>query len=506
MSRRGRFPSSLGDVASEWIERTCTHGPGDVYGKPVRLTGEECEFLEDAYRLDPKTGRREVDIAVYVRRKGLRKSELGSWLVAFEAAGPARADWDDHGARPIARPVMDPAIYCVATTENQGDLVYGAFRAIVKASPTLEPLFDVGLEVTYLTSGPGRVELVQARNPAALDGLRPTFEVGDEPHLWLPSKRLDESWATLRRGLRKRHASQPWAFLPSTAYGPGQESVLEVLHTAVGRRDGRNRVGRLLVDWRQASLDWDLTDATQLRMAIEEAGGDSTWSDNEAIAAEFESGTVPEHEFRRYWLNQAVEVDGDSWLPRGRWEAQRRPGRRVNVEQKFSAALDVAIRNDTAALRWGQFQPDGNVMTEAAVFHAQGDVIDQWQIVETILALHRSGNLDEVAYDPAYFPMGAAVLLDNGVNMVEFPQSHARMVPACALAYEMICTGSVVHDDDPIAAAQIVAATPYATGEGWRLSKGRDKRRHIDSSIALVMLLQTLVAAEEPDADPWVMV
>lgn len=501
MARRGRFPSSLGDIAAEWIEANCTHGPGDVYGQPVRLTSEECDFLDDAYKIDGQTGRRETDIAAYVRRKGLRKSELGSWLVAFEAVGPSRADLD--GTRTIVRPVVDPAIYCIATTEHQGDLVYGAFRAIVKASPSLEHLFDVGLEVTYLVDRPGKVELVQARNAAALDGIRPTFEVVDEPHLWFPSKGLDESWATLRRGLRKRHASQPWAFLPSTAYGPGQESVLEVLHAAVGKRDGRHRVGRLLIDWRQAGDQWDISDATQLRMAIEEAGGDSTWSDDEAIAAEYESGTVPEHEFRRYWLNQPVEVDTDSWLPRGRWHDSREAGCKVNVEHPFCASLDVAIRNDTAALRWGQFRPDGKVVTEEQVFHAKGDVIDQWAIVEKVLELHRSTNLTEVAYDPAYFPMGAAVLLDNGVNMVEFPQSHARMVPACGLAYEMICTAQVVHDDSPWGAAQVVAATPKSTGEGWRLSKGRDRTKHIDSAIALVMLLATLTIVSESVPEPF---
>jgi hypothetical protein len=142
---RKRFPRSLGEHVAAWVEANCTHGPGDVYGQSVRLTAEEVAFLGEVYAIDPVTGRRMVDMAVYSRRKGTRKSELGAWLVAAECLGPTRAYDEDGG--PVARPPHDPAVVCAATTEDQGDLVYGAFRAIVKASPTVEPLFDVGVEV-----------------------------------------------------------------------------------------------------------------------------------------------------------------------------------------------------------------------------------------------------------------------------------------------------------------------------------------------------------------------
>lgn len=120
---------------------------------------------------------------------------------------------------------------CAATTEDQSDLVYGAFRSIVQASDRLRPHYDVGLEVTYLTGVPGKIELTQSRNAPALDGARPTFEVVDEPHLWLPP--LHESYDTLRRNLRKRRAAQPWLWMATTAYQPGEESIAEIIHTHV---------------------------------------------------------------------------------------------------------------------------------------------------------------------------------------------------------------------------------------------------------------------------------
>jgi phage terminase large subunit-like protein len=492
--RRKPFPASLGDVVAEWIEATCCHGPGDVYGEPVRLTTEEHAFLESAYAIDPETGRRLIDTAVYSRRKGTRKSELGAWLVCAEALGPTRAYLED--GEPVARPPHDPAIICAATTEDQGDLVYGAFRAIVKASAPLEAEFDVGLEVTYLTGRPGKVQLIQSRNAAALDGARPTFEVGDETHLWLPL--LHETYATLRRNLRKRRQAQPWVFLPTTAYGKGQESIAELLHKAAGSRSGRRVVGRLLFDHRQAGTKWDLDDPTQLRLAIEEAGGDAHWSDTDSIAAELAEATSPVWEFRRYWLNQPSEPDEESWLPAGQWEANRRAGCEIDRTQPFEVAVDMALKHDTVAVRATQDARDGTIRTQAWSWVPNGAVVDVAAVEALLIDLHQSGNLTACGYDPAFFEASAQRLLDIGLPMEEFPQSNARMVPACQNAYELICGGLVVHDDEPVPAEQVVHAVPHATSEGWRLSKGRSRKK-IDSSIALVMALW--LTTLKPDGD-----
>ena len=493
------FPSSLGDLVCEWIEANCCHGPGDVYGEPVRLTAEECSFIDAAYKIDSATGRRAIDMAVYSRRKGLRKSELGAWLVCAETNGPTRAYLD--GGEPVAKPPTDPAVLCAATTEDQGDLVYGAFRAIVKASPTLADAYDVGLEVTYLVGKPGKVELIQSRNAAALDGARPTFEVGDESHLWLPL--LHETFATLRRNIRKRRASQPWIFLPTTAYGKGQDSIAEILHKAVDYRAGRRVSGRLLFDHREARDSWNLDDPTELRMAIEDAGGDGHWSDTESIVSELTEATSPLWEFRRYWLNQPSEPDEESWLPPHQWEDNRKPGVRVDRERPFVAAIDMALKHDTVAVRAVQDAMDGTLVTEAWVWEpSAGRTVDVIAVEQLIEQLHQTGNLEACGYDPAFFEASAQRLEDLGVAMEEFPQSPQRMVPACQNAYELICNGLVVHDDDEVPAAQVRQAVPWASGEGWRLSKGRDKTKKIDSAIALVMALWlATLRPVEPEID-----
>jgi hypothetical protein len=310
---RKPFPTSLGDVAAGWIEANCCRGPGDVYGQPVRLTAEEHRFLEDVYRLDPATGRRAVDIAMYSHRKGSAKSELGAFLAHFEALGPARARLDD-GGHAVAASVFDPHVLCVATTEDQAELVYGAFRAIAKASDRLARRYDVGLEVTHLVGRPGKVTLEQSRNEDALDGARPTFEVIDEGHRW--THLLRPSYRVLRLNLRKRRIAQPWLMVPTTAYAPGEGSVAEVLHEHGTKR-------RVVVQHRQASEHWDLNDPPQRREAIREAIGDAHWCDADATEAEWHDPDANEVHFRRFMLNQPRADSGRPFTPAG-WDAQPR--------------------------------------------------------------------------------------------------------------------------------------------------------------------------------------
>jgi phage terminase large subunit-like protein len=62
------------------------------------------------------------------------------------------------------------------------------------------------------------------------------------------------------------------------------------------------------------------------------------------------------------------------------------------------------------------------------------------------------------------------------------------MVPACGQAYELIVGRKVRHDGSPTFTDQVLSAAQRMTDNGWRLSKGKSRRK-IDAAIALVMAL-----------------
>ena len=100
--------------------------------------------------------------------------------------------------------------------------------------------------------------------------------------------------------------------------------------------------------------------------------------------------------------------------------------------------------------------------------------------------LHRRFRVQEFAYDPAYFQRSAEMLLDDGLPMLELPQSPQRMVPACGTLYELIVGGVVGLRAEPMFVDQLLSPAQRQTDQGWRLSKGKSKRK-IDAAIAAAM-------------------
>ena len=98
----------------------------------------------------------------------------------------------------------------------------------------------------------------------------------------------------------------------------------------------------------------------------------------------------------------------------------------------------MAIKHDSVAVVWGQMGEDGVIRVDSKIWRNEGVMFDYAEVETFIVNLNRDFNLVEVAYDPAFFERSAQALFDQNVPMVEFPQSHGRMVPACGQSYELI--------------------------------------------------------------------
>ena len=62
-------------------------------------------------------------------------------------------------------------------------------------------------------------------------------------------------------------------------------------------------------------------------------------------------------------------------------------------------------------------------------------------------------------------------------------------------------SNKVRHNGDPTFTDQVMSAAQRTTDMGWRLSKGRSKRK-IDSCIAMVMMLDRITAPDPLDDQP----
>ena len=189
--------------------------------------------------------------------------------------------------------------------------------------------------------------------------------------------------------------------------------------------------------------------------------------------------------FRRYRLNQWVRTQ-ESWLPAGAWEQCQDDSLELDVDCPSFVGVDMALKHDSIAVVIVQELPTGRIVCRARIWLPDGDFVDVAEVEQHIRDLHATYDVREIAYDPAYMQRTAEVLADDGLPMVEFAQSAQRMVPACGTLYEMIVGGRVAHDGAPVFTDQVLSAAPRSTDQGWRLSKGKSKRK-IDAAIALAM-------------------
>ena len=375
------FPS-LGGFVCDFIEGNLVHGPGDVRGHPAELTDEFRAFLWRAYELfpagHPQAGRRRFKRVALFRRKGTAKTELLAWTSIAECDPNAPVRFErwlklndrrgkvagldeftryaiecgyEHGETvPVGRPVADPYIPLIATTEEQSeDLAYGAVVAILEECE-LGNGYDIGLERVTPRDAPGVIKAL-AGAPSARDGARTTFQGFDETHLYV-SERLKSAHSTMLRNIPKRRAADPWSMETTTMYEPGENSVAESTHAyALDVAEGRIKDASLYFDHRQAALVHDLSRRRELIRAIEEASGDALeFADVPAIAAGYLDPTADRSAFRRYWLNQRTK-GAKRWLAPEVTEPLVQPRRRVLAKKhEVVLAFDGSYSRDSTAL------------------------------------------------------------------------------------------------------------------------------------------------------------
>jgi phage terminase large subunit-like protein len=80
-------------------------------------------------------------------------------------------------------------------------------------------------------------------------------------------------------------------------------------------------------------------------------------------------------------------------------------------------------------------------------------------------------------------------LADEGVNVVQFPQSASRMCPAPAGLYAAIVERRLKHPNDPDLNRHVASAIAKDSPRGWRVDKAR-RTAQIDAVVALTMAVE----------------
>lgn len=449
MSRWGR--------AIRFIETFCKPPKGYGFGQPMKLAPFQKEWLEEILADG-------VSSAVMSCPRGQGKSTLLAALAVW-----ATFDESDSGA---------PQVPIIATRTQQAvRSVYGVAASMVRGESELSDR-----SIIYTAIGQERISVgyteglcfPMANHPDGLQGLDPSLAICDEIGF-----QAMETWDSLLLASGKRVRS---LVVGIGTPGFDRENALYLLRRAWFEHGG-NLPGFRYTE-HAAPEGCSIHNEEMWRVA------------NPALAAGYQNEDAlrtavaisPESHFRIFHLGQWVDGT-ESWLGEdgGKvWDALADPYTLVS-EARTWVGVDVGLKRDSTAVVVGQRRPDGRLHVQARIWLPRADEsVPLDGIMQHLRDLDREYDLEAIAYDPRLFEVPAGMLTDEGLPMIEMPQSLERMAPAFGSLLETIKRGELSHDDDLAFTTQILNAIPRYSERGFTLQKNKSRGK-IDAAYALAM-------------------
>lgn len=451
--------------AIRFIETYCRPPKGKGHGQPLVLAQFQKDFLVEALADD-------VDLSVLATPRGNGKSTFGGALAVW-----ALFDDDETGA---------PQVPIIATTVGQAiRSCYGVAVAMIKKEPELlsRSLIYTGIGTSRVTTPFNGGEMFPiANDPDGLQGLDFSTAIVDEIGF-----QPMESWDSLRMASGKRERS-----LAVGVGTPGLDRENALFHIRRAIREGNQLPGLVFREY-AAPDDCAVDDHAAWRVA------------NPAIKAGFlresaletDVGITPEGHFRIFRLGQWY--DGvDSWLgPNGRviWDALIEPYDFV-AEAPTWVGVDVGIKRDSTAVVHVQRDEAGMLRATSKVWLPTADQpVDVTDVMEHLRELSRAYDVQAISFDPRFFDVPAKMLDDEGLPMVEIPQSVEHMTTICGSLMEIIKRSELRHDGDEILSTHVLNAVPRFNERGFTLQKSKSRGR-IDAVIALALAVDRALRNE----------
>jgi phage terminase large subunit-like protein len=446
---------SDGPKVIRWIEANCVYGEGDAWGEPVRLQTFQKLFLCWLYEKRPD-GRYRYQLATQ----------------------------------------RSPVIPVAASSYDQAEIVFGDLRSTVTESPTLSEVMVAFEGEVQVKGGPGRAFKVAAV-AGTNDGLRPSTFVADELHEWAQGNR-ERVHLVISNGTAKRDGSLT---LNVTTPGWDLETLAGRLHTyGLGVNSGEITDDEFLFVWWGCPAErYNLSDEKELLAAIRDANpAAGSFLNIHDVASRYHQ--IPLHEFARYHLGIWTRT-AKAWLPPGVWEACADPSAVI------ADGADVILGFD------GSFAEDSTALVVATCGeHPHLDVVGCWErparasddwtvpiadVEETIRQACRRYSVAEIVIDPYGYRRSFQVLEDEGLPVVDYPQTSQRMTPATQKFYELVANRALTHSGDRRLARHLANAMLKVDSRGQRIVKEhKTSTRKIDLAVAAVMAVDraTVVA------------
>lgn len=491
---------SGGPHFAAYCERYVRHTKGRWSGRPLVFEDWQREFWWEALEFDPSTGLRIYnEVGLGLPRKNT-KSTMAS------AGGLYMLDADGEN---------EPEVYVGAAARAQAGLVMGQSISMVRRSPLL---LDRLKPYRYRIECPrnGGIMRSLSSDGALQHGLNPSANIIDELHV----HKSPELYTALTTGTGARE--QPFTLWITTA-GVAGEGILADLYESMFSGSGtledrgslliyRDRVNGTLIYWYGAPRDADIEDP-----ATWFACNPISWlHDGKYLSGQFAKlkarGALLE--WRRYHLNQFLGTE-ESWLKRSSAWSDCRGDLPLNVALPVGVGIDRSPDGEHAAIVIAQRQGD-RVVVRAEVFKPEAAT----GLASTEALRQRAREIQ------AKFPLAQGVdpktkrdipgpafgldrqslgdsadqLIEDGLNIIDVSMTAAVMAPPSMTTFELITTGRLVHEADPILAEHVANTRAVLTDRGMKVT--RSKHGSTQPNVAAVAMVRAVAMASLVGAEP----
>lgn len=381
-------------------------------------------------------------------------------------------------------------VVVVASDARQAGITLRQVARMIELDGRLSEQVQVFQSRIYLPHSDSTLVVLPAE-PGALQGWNPSLAIVDELHA-VPRP----VWDAVALAAGKRDKSLTLAI---STPGPAREGVMWDLVEHGRRADDQSFV---YVEY-AAPDNCDVRDELAWRQA-NPALGDFLFPD--ALRATV--ATTREADFRRYRLGQWTQ-HADAWLPRDAWTACARPGPVVDGADVV-LGFDGSYSGDATAIVAVEVGKPPHVDV-VACWEPPTSAPPGWQVpivdVEDTLrhACHR-WHVRAIVADPFRWARSLQMLAGEGLPVLEYPQSAARMTPATSRFGEAVLNVALTQSGDPDLARHVANAVVRVDSRGTRITKEhRNSRLRIDLAVAAIMAHDVAAElSERGDPQLWI--
>lgn len=392
-------------------------------------------------------------------------------------------------------------VYSCAADKEQARIVFGTARRMVELDSELSSILKLYRDVIEYRET-GAIYRVLSAEAYTKEGLNPHLVLFDEVHAQ-PNRELWDVMA-LAMGARLEPLLVGITTAGVKADSTGQDSLCYGMYQ-YGKRVAAGELedpSFFMAWWEPRNPEAD----HRLESTQREA---NPGFDDLVSAEDFRSAVLrtPEAEYRTKRCNQWVST-AQAWLPSGAWDS-------CTEERSVPDGVDVVLGFD------GSYNNDSTALVVVELGDKPHiDVVECWErpvtaddswkvpifaVEDAIRQACRRWSVREVACDPARWARSMQLLEDEGLPIVEYPQSAERMVPATQRLYEAVLNHTITHSGDPRLARHIANCVLRINQRGAQLAKEtKTSSRKIDLAVATVVGLDRASQRQEAEAVPMV--